>query len=157
MSSKESRLEAIRFILSSQEINSQVDLRTALKKEGYEATQATLSRDLKQMKVSRAITNDGRSVYVLPNITQYRRIREHKPLQEMKKAQGILSLKFSGNIGVIRTRPGYASSLAYDIDNADIPAILGTVAGDDTILIILKEGVPRAEVVEELSKLQNHE
>lgn len=58
----------------------------------------------------------------------------------MLATPGFLSLNFSGNIGVIKTRPGYASSIAYNIDNSEIPEILGTIAGDDTILVVIREG-----------------
>ena len=54
-------------------------------------------------------------------------------------------------MGVIKTRPGYASSIAYNIDDSDIPEILGTIAGDDTILIVIKEGVAYHDVIEGLS------
>lgn len=64
---------------------------------------------------------------------------------------GFLSINFSGNIGVIRTRPGYASSIAYNIDNGHIEDILGTIAGDDTIFIVVKEGVSQQQLVSKLS------
>lgn len=54
-------------------------------------------------------------------------------------------------MGVIRTRPGYASSIAYNIDNNDVPDVLGTIAGDDTIFIVIKEGADNADVIDELS------
>jgi transcriptional regulator of arginine metabolism len=68
----------------------------------------------------------------------------------MMNTPGFLSINFSGNMGVIKTRPGYASSIAYNIDNTDIPEILGTIAGDDTIFIALREGVRREEVIASL-------
>ena len=71
----------------------------------------------------------------------------------MMQHNGFISLRFSGNIGVIKTRPGYASSIAYDIDNTDIPQIIGTIAGDDTILIVVEEGTPRDIVREALSTI----
>ena len=66
---------------------------------------------------------------------------------------GFVSLQFSGNLAVIRTRPGYASSIAYNIDNSHIPYILGTIAGDDTIFIVVKEDVEERDVVAALSKV----
>ena len=60
---------------------------------------------------------------------------------QMLQSPGFVSINFSGNIGVIKTRPGYASSIVYNIDNSDIPEIIGTIAGDDTIFIVIKEGV----------------
>jgi transcriptional regulator of arginine metabolism len=70
---------------------------------------------------------------------------------EMLQSSGFVSINFSGNMGVIKTRPGYASSIAYNIDNSDIPQILGTIAGDDTIFIVIKQGVSELDVIDGLS------
>ena len=59
---------------------------------------------------------------------------------------GFVSLNFSGNMAVIKTKPGYASSLAYDVDNNNLPGVLGTIAGDDTLLIVMAEGANRQEI-----------
>ena len=151
MSARNSRLDLIRLIISSQEICNQEELLRALASEGIHVTQATLSRDLKQMKVAKAANPTGKSVYVLPNNAMYRRVEEHRPVREMMQQGGFISLRFSGNIGVIKTRPGYASSIAYDIDNTDIPPVIGTIAGDDTIFIVVEEGTPREVIREYLS------
>ena len=140
MKVKTSRLETLKVLISSMELCSQEEVLRALKKEGFTLTQATLSRDLKQLKVAKAASISGKYVYVLPNDTMYRRVSTPRKASEMLATSGFLSLNFSGNIGVIKTRPGYASSIAYNIDNSDIPEILGTIAGDDTILIIIREG-----------------
>jgi transcriptional regulator of arginine metabolism len=71
----------------------------------------------------------------------------------MRQVPGCLSIQFSGNMGVIKTRPGYASSIAYNIDNNDIKEILGTIAGDDTIFIVIRQGVSKEEVIEALSEV----
>ena len=71
--------------------------------------------------------------------------------REMMKVPGFVSINFSGNIGIIKTRPGYASSIAWNIDNSDVPEILGTIAGDDTIFIVIKEGIRHQDVIEALS------
>ena len=151
MKSKNSRLDAIKLIISSKEIGSQDELLQELSKEGYVLTQATLSRDLKQLKVAKAASMNGNYVYVLPNNTMYKRMTEQHSVHEMLRYNGFISIEFSGNIAVIRTRPGYASSLAYDIDNREFDEILGTIAGDDTILLVIREGCDRAEVVNSLS------
>lgn len=150
---KNDRLEAIKLLISSQEIGSQKELLEALEAEGFIVTQATLSRDLKQLKVAKAASMNGRYVYVLPNETMYRRVQKPLPPREMMLTPGFLSIQFSGNIGVIKTRPGYASSIAYNIDNSDIPEILGTIAGDDTIMIVVKEGVQEFEIIDLLHEL----
>ena len=151
MSVKNNRLEALRLIISSQQLGSQDELLNALQKEGFKLTQATLSRDLKQLKVAKAASMSGHYVYVLPNETMYKRVSTPNSIREMMKVPGFVSINFSGNMGIIKTRPGYASSIAWNIDNSDIPEILGTIAGDDTIFIVIKEGVSHQQVVEALS------
>jgi transcriptional regulator of arginine metabolism len=153
MSVKNERLDTIKMIISSREISNQEELIRALEAEGFKLTQATLSRDLKQMKVSKAISQNGRSVYVLPANATYKRVKDNRPIHEMMNHSGFISLRFSRNIGVIKTRPGYASSIAYDIDNAHIPLIIGTIAGDDTIMIVTEDGVPHNSVREALSAI----
>jgi len=153
MKEKNSRLEALRLIISSQEMGSQEELLDALQKEGFRLTQATLSRDLKQLKVAKAATMAGNYVYVLPNETMYKRVSTPSTVREMMQIPGFLSINFSGNMGVIKTRPGYASAIAWNIDRSDIPHILGTIAGDDNIFIVLREGCSREEVTNALSKV----
>ena len=151
MKVKNNRLEALRLIISSQQLGSQDELLNALQKEGFKLTQATLSRDLKQLKVAKAASMSGNYVYVLPNETMYKRVSTPNSIREMMKVPGFISINFSGNMGVIKTRPGYASSIAWNIDNSDIPEIIGTIAGDDTIFIVIKEGVKHQDVVEALN------
>ena len=151
MKEKNNRLEALRLIISSQQLGSQDELLNALQKEGFKLTQATLSRDLKQLKVAKAATMAGNYIYVLPNDTMYKRISTPSNIKEMMQVPGFISINFSGNIGVIKTRPGYASAIAWNIDSSDIPEIIGTIAGDDTIFIVIKEGVKQQEVIEALN------
>ena len=153
MKIKKNRLETLRMIISSQELGSQEELLNALQKEGFKLTQATLSRDLKQLKVAKAATMNGNYVYVLPNVTMYKRVSTPHQIREMMQVPGFLSINFSGNMGVIKTRPGYASSIAYNIDNSEIPQIIGTIAGDDTIFIVIKQGVSEEEVITALSEV----
>ena len=151
MKVKNSRMEAIKMLISSQELSSQEEVLHALEVEGFKLTQATLSRDLKQLKVAKAASMNGKYVYVLPNETMYKRISNPKSAMEMIQSPGFVSINFSGNIGVIKTRPGYASSIAYNIDNSNIPEIIGTIAGDDTIFIIIKESVFKRDVIDALN------
>ena len=151
MKIKNSRMEALKMLISSKEVGSQEEVLQALEKEGFKLTQATLSRDLKQLKVAKAASMNGKYVYVLPNDTMYKRITKPRTALEMLQTSGFLSISFSGNMGVIKTRPGYASSIAYNIDNSDSPNIIGTIAGDDTIFIVIKEGSTVDTVIEDLS------
>ena len=150
---KKDRLETLRMIISSREMGSQEELLAALQEEGFKLTQATLSRDLKQLKVAKAASMGGNYVYVLPNVAMYKRVSSPAQVKEMMQVPGFLSINFSGNIGVIKTRPGYASSIAYNIDASNIPYILGTIAGDDTILIVCTENSSEHDVVDALSKV----
>ena len=153
MKEKNNRLEALRLIISSQELGSQEELLKALQKEGFKLTQATLSRDLKQLKVAKAATMGGTYVYVLPNDSMYKRISTPASIREMMQMTGVVSIQFSGNMGVIKTRPGYASAMAWNIDNANIPSIIGSIAGNDTIFFVVKDDVPRQEVIDALSEV----
>ena len=157
---------AIKMIISSKDISSQEELLQALGKEGFELTQATLSRDLKQLKVAKAANMNGKYVYVLPNNIMYKRSNDQSA-SEMLMTSGFISLHFSKNIAVIRTRPGYASSMAYDQDplwltnyeyvyshpDRECPAVLGTIAGDDTIMMVLHEAASHEEVRMFLSQI----
>lgn len=153
MKKKEDRLELLKMLFSSKELGSQDEVLQELRKEGFDVTQATLSRDMKQLKVAKAASMNGRYVYVLPNETMYRRVHKPVSLLEMLQSPGFLSIHFSGNMVVIKTRPGYASSIAYNIDNSDIPSVLGTIAGDDTIFLVVKEGYDEKVVKEQLSQI----
>ena len=153
MKEKNNRLEALRLIISSQQMGSQEELLNALQKEGFQLTQATLSRDLKQLKVAKAATMSGNYVYVLPNESMYKRVSNPTSAREMMQIPGFISISYSGNMGVIKTRPGYASAIAWNIDRGDLPQILGTIAGDDNIIVVIKEGISHKEVTEALSKV----
>jgi len=153
MKIKTSRMEALKMLISSQELGSQEEVLQALAKEGYTVTQATLSRDLKQLKVAKAASMNGRYVYVLPNETMYKRVPNPRSAREMLMTSGFTSINFSGNMIVIKTRPGYASSIAYNIDNSDIPQSLGTIAGDDTIFLVKKEGTREKDIIDQLAEI----
>ena len=146
MAQKNDRLETLRMLFSSQELCSQDDVLKALGKEGFHVTQATLSRDMKQLKVAKAAMANGKYIYVLPTETMYKRVQKPMTAREMLLTSGFMSISFSGNMGVIKTSPGYASSIAYNIDNARIDNILGTIAGDDTIFIVIDEKATAEEV-----------
>ena len=148
---KNSRLEALKMLISSMELSSQEEVLKELEKEGFKLTQATLSRDLKQLKVAKAASMNGKYVYVLPNETMYRRVTTPRKATEMMQRSGYISVNISGQLAIVKTRPGYASALAYDIDNSDSHYILGSIAGDDTIFIALREGASRGQVLEALS------
>jgi transcriptional regulator of arginine metabolism len=86
-------------------------------------------------------------IYVLPNEAH------HEVNVSSNISDNITGLTFSGNLGVLKTKSGYASAISVPIDNLDCPAILGTIAGDNTILLILKEDARRSQVIEALQKI----
>lgn len=146
------RLEVLRQIISKRQMGSQEEILRALQRKGFIVTQATLSRDLKQLKVAKTSTKTGAYAYVLPNETQYHRVGTTSSEREMMQGSGILDVRFSGNLCVVKTRPGHAGAVAYNIDQAAIPEVLGTVAGYDCILMVIAEGVEREEVIEALTE-----
>lgn len=156
MKVKNSRLDAIRLILSTQEIGSQEELLSVLAQEGFKLTQATLSRDLHQLRVVKTVGLQGRYRYVLTRPHQQRHDSKQgdvRPVTPSQEASGFVSIKFSGNMAVIRTRPSYASTLAYHIDNHDFPEILGTIAGDDTVMLVIAEDATRGAVLRALRSI----
>ncbi len=150
MKNKVKRFVAIQEIISTTVVGSQEELLQKLSEQGFELTQATLSRDLKQLKVSKTTNSKGEYIYQLPT----RNISEEKHYSgEFSRGNTVLSTEFSGNIVVVHTRPGYASSLAYEIDEIAKETIIGTVAGEDTIIAVIKEGKTREDVTNSLAQL----
>ncbi len=148
MKNKSERLEAIRTLLTAEQVGSQEELLQKLVALGFDLTQATLSRDLKLLKVMKAPGNDGRYVYVMPNS-----VPSAPDAGEAFSINGLVSLEFSGNLAVAKTRPGFANGIASIIDEHLPQSIIGTIAGDDTILMVLKEGVTQIEVKNTLLKI----
>ena len=132
MRDKKSRLETLKMLISSKELGNQDEVLKELQREGFQLTQATLSRDLKQLKVAKAASMNGKYVYVLPNETMYKRVHSDSTARDMLESPGLL---------------------AYNIDMVEIPSILGTIAGYNTILLILKEGANREDLIAELSEI----
>jgi transcriptional regulator of arginine metabolism len=156
MKIKNSRLDAIRLILSTQDISSQDELLKELAKEGFKLTQATLSRDLHQLRVVKTVVAEGRYKYILARQNRFRHDESNSDVRVITPQQennGFLSIKFSGNIAVIRTKPSYAGTLAYNIDNYDYPEIIGTIAGDDTVMLIIAEGITKGAVLKALRNI----
>ncbi|WP_120274209.1 arginine repressor [Mangrovibacterium diazotrophicum] len=139
MKNRVSRQLAIKQIITSSEIRSQDELLVKLHAQGFDLTQATLSRDLKALKVAKVPSGDLGYMYVIP---EGMNVESRDASDEVNfLADGFRDLSFSGNLAVMRTRPGYASSIAAVLDNAEPYEILGSIAGDDTILLVMREGV----------------
>lgn len=150
---KSTRLEIIKLIVSSQELTKQDELIRELAKAGFPTTQATLSRDLHQLRIAKGHNEQGHQIYMLPDQRRYQRVSDtHVTVQKLNRL-GAVSVRFSGNMAVLRTPPGHAAHVAYDIDNAQIPEILGTVAGDDTIFMVIAEDAERPTVLNRLAEV----
>ena len=134
------RQQAILDIIQAGPVYSQDELALRLREEGISSTQATLSRDLKALRISK-VPGEG---YVVPS--------QGRSLSADFTA-GILRIQFSANLGVIRTRPGLANAVAILIDNHLVFPVIGTIAGDDTILLILRNGATPDDVLDALTPL----
>jgi transcriptional regulator of arginine metabolism len=137
MSVRKERLEAICHIIRTEKIRNQEELLKRLLASGFSATQATLSRDIKQLMVARV--HDGNDNYVY-------QLTDSAPAPTVHPLGKQPNVEFSGNLAVIKTRPGYAMGIASDIDSSAPKEILATVAGDDTILVIPREGYSRESI-----------
>ncbi len=151
MKNKVQRQLEIRKIIQAGKVRSQDDILHALKNRGFDLTQATLSRDLKVLQVAKVPHPVKGYAYTIPDESMEVTTVERTRVNYL--SDGFRSIQFSGNLAVMRTLPGYASSLAAVIDNFNPWEILGTVAGDDTILIIQREGVTKIDLMEALVKI----
>mgnify|MGYP006283674963 CR=1 FL=1 len=134
------RLRTIKDIIQTTKIESQERLLKHLGNRGYCVTQATLSRDLKFLKVGKIPDKEHGQIYRLPEAEAVKESEEGF-IEDIER--GTISLSFSGNIGVLHTMPGHANSVAFALDNFEFDEILGTIAGDDTVLLVLREGLER--------------
>ena len=150
MRNKHSRLNAIRVIVAGERISSQDELLRRLLALGYECTQATLSRDLKELEVTKEVVAGGNCIYLLPDSPLHPNAESPYGVQ---MSGGVVSIDFSANIAVVKTRSGYACGIAKDIDRCSFESILGTVAGDDTILMVVKEGYTKHDVLLQLERI----
>lgn len=148
---KSGRLEVVKMLVSSMELSTQEELIKQLDIAGYPASQATLVRDLKQLRIVKGLNAQGKLVYLMPGEQKYRTVSDTHVTVDGLNRIGIMEVRFSGNMGVIHTPPGHAAHVAYDIDNTNIPEILGTIAGDDTVLLVLTEDAERTTVLDKLS------
>ncbi len=138
----------IRKIILKGNTHSQEQLLVELKQKGFDLTQATLSRDLKALQVAKVPHPAKGYLYIVQDGNSNNTTREQNRFNYL--ADGFRDLQFSGNLAVMRTAPGYASSIAAVIDSAESWEIIGTIAGDDTILIVQKEGISKIDLVNAL-------
>ena len=145
MTRRERQGEILRLV-RGRPISTQSELVEALRAGGYDVVQTTVSRDIHELGLVKVRTPSGRLVYALPGTADRDRLRE---LQAGMR-RWALSVEASGNLVLVLTPSGYANALAQVMDEAVHPHILGTVAGDNTILVVAREGVSGAALRDEL-------
>lgn len=150
MKERQSRLKAIKNLIKNNRIESQDDLLSLLLKEGFDVTQATLSRDLKLLKVGKVPDGQNSYMYALPGEDEN---GESEAIYVQDFLRGYISIDFSGNIVVIKTFPGHANTVCNAIDNLNMDEILGTVAGDNCMFACLREGVSGDVFMAKLKRL----
>lgn len=147
MKKKRNRLQIIVELIKRNCIGSQNELAEMLKEQGVQVTQATLSRDLKALKITKVANDLGNYMYIIPDSNELQDSMLMKGQKSLagNSQFGFVSLEYSGNLAVIKTRNGYATGLAYDIDMSHSHVVLGTIAGADTVFVLLREGISREE------------
>ncbi|MEE0878237.1 MAG: ArgR family transcriptional regulator [Treponemataceae bacterium] len=150
MKGRNSRLKSIKKIIKTSKIESQEILLGLLQKEGYEVTQATLSRDMKLLKIGKISDGNNGYIYALPN-------EEERQESELTVAQdflrGYISIECSGNIAVIKTYSGHADVVASALDTLALDEVIGTIAGgDNCVFACLREGYTGDQFIASLKK-----
>ena len=134
--SRSHRVTLITQMLSGRRFSNQEELATALTRAGVEVTQATLSRDLRSLGVAKRAGGDGTSWYELPGPATETLDRERQ-LLDLKVF--VNETRLAQNLAVVKTPPGHASAVARALDLTGFEGLMGTVAGDDTVLCILED------------------
>lgn len=146
---KSQRQQRILELISKYEIETQEDMMTRLIAEGFKVTQATVSRDLKELKLTKTLTARGTYRYAVNTA------RQHTGSVKLNNAMvdSIIQVDYSLNNVVIKTYPGLANAVASGVDALNMHSILGCVAGDDTIIIITRDEESSAELSQTLTDL----
>lgn len=139
MASKVQRQQAIARLIAKHAVTNQPQLVDLLAEDGIAATQATVSRDLDDLGAVKVRVPGGDTVYAIPEYEPQR----IAPEDQLRRVMGewVAEVRHSGNLVVLRTPPGCAHVVASALDRSGLPGILGTVAGDDTLLCVAEEGV----------------
>lgn len=151
---KKKRQEALLEVIDRHEIDTQDELITRLRDHGYDVTQATVSRDIRELKITKVPTESGSYRYVRPDAKAMQ-----KGGAQMKMSStlldSILSVDYACNTVVIKTMAGLANAVAVAIDHMHLPDVLGCVAGDDTILIVTRSENGAARLTEQVKGLSH--
>jgi transcriptional regulator of arginine metabolism len=148
---KTQRQHRVSQLLEKEGVTSQAELVRLLAEQGIEATQVTASRDLEELGAVKVRTTGGALAYALPDGTRER----VAPEVHLRRVLGewVADLASSGNLVVVRTPPGCAHVVASALDRAGLPEVVGTVAGDDTVLVIAAAAVKGATLARKLARM----
>lgn len=146
---KSERQKKILELIMRYEVETQDELIEKLRAEGFDVTQATASRDIKELKLTKTQTNKGKYRYVKPMTGEA--VSSTKFSEAL--ASSIISVEYGENIVVVRTYPGMANAVATAIDAIRHLDILGSVAGDDTILIVTRSKDVASSICEQVKKI----
>jgi transcriptional regulator of arginine metabolism len=151
VSLKQQRQQAITRLISQQSVANQPQLLELLGDEGIQATQATVSRDLDELGAIKVRAPGGQSVYALPELA-FDRVA---PFEQLRRVLGewVGEVAVSGNIVLVRTPPGCAHVVASALDRSGLDGLLGTVAGDDSLLCVASEDTAGHELADRLRDL----
>jgi transcriptional regulator of arginine metabolism len=141
------RQHAILELVRERALSTQAEVAAALKESGFDVVQTTVSRDIAELGLVKVRAPSGRLVYAPPGTTDTDRLRA---LGAALRRYSI-GVEAAGNLVVLTTPSGYANALAQAIDQAGHPGIAGTVAGDNTILVVARDGTPAAVLGDELA------
>lgn len=150
MKQKDFRLMTEKRLIKNHNISSHEEMLALLAAEGIYVTQATMSRDMKELRIIKKHNPDGGYCYAFPADLKALDLATET---SQNAVSGVLSLEFSSNIGVIRTSPGYASMVCAVIDSGMGDEIMGTIAGDDTLMLILRKPSDKANVISAMDAL----
>ncbi len=150
---KISRQSKIIELINKYDIETQEELADRLMKDGYNVTQATVSRDIRELKLTKVAVDGGRQKYIV--------LQKTEPGMSEKYARvlrdGFLSMDMAMNIMVVKTVPGMAMAVAAALDALQLNSIVGCIAGDDTIMCAIRSVEETIQVMEKLSKIINAE
>ncbi|MBQ8690183.1 MAG: arginine repressor [Clostridia bacterium] len=143
---KNLRQQKILELIEIYNIDTQEMMIEKLREVGINATQTTISRDIRELKLIKGTTGNGGYKYILPGV----RKDSNTPVLNSALTDSVLHIEAAGNIVVVRTYPGMANALAVCVDSLEKPHIIGSVAGDDTILLVVRNEEVAGEVAKEL-------
>ena len=146
---KEKRQNKIRDIIETKDIETQEELIEELSKEGFKITQATISRDIREMKLTKVLGQSGKQKYAM--LKNYDTDVEDKYYKVL--SAGILNMEYAENIIVIKTVSGMAMAVAAALDNMDISGLMGCIAGDDTIFAAVRTRELCREIIAGIKKV----